>query len=234
MSNIYVGQFKDILKGYYKKQQEYNAKIEDNNKRFTPEYAEAENAKIREAQSIAYNKAKESIDDVFQTVKGLLANASFISGDNRTKHDYLFSNDSVYDLSADEVQSYVDMYAKNYDFLRMVNDWVIKHNEPTTEHPAGKYTSVCIITPSDMVHAYKKFGEGALSIVEKINNNGGIMKSPIEINTYDDERLVKDLLTIVGSGMDLIDYRAKNVPERAKHIFDHINLNGADPNFYAR
>ena len=51
MANIYVGSFKDIIKAYYKKQKAFNAKIADNNKRFSPEYAEQENKAVKEQQT---------------------------------------------------------------------------------------------------------------------------------------------------------------------------------------
>ncbi len=35
--NIYVGQYKDIVKNYYKKQREFNRLLAENNKRFSAE-----------------------------------------------------------------------------------------------------------------------------------------------------------------------------------------------------
>lgn len=254
MSNIYVGSFKDILKGYYKKQKELNAKIADNNKRFSPEYAEKENKLVREQQGQAYNEAKTSINEVFESVRGLLANANFVNVESLTADRLLFESNSGFDLSADEVQSYIERYEKNFTMLRLIKDWVAKNDTHTKEHPAGKYASIRIVMPVDMVQAYKKFAEGALSICDKIYNNGIIMQDPnysnnaifdadgqvkkekkeypLEIEAYGDEQFASELFAIVGNGMGLSDYKNKRVPDTAQHAFDDIKLTGADPNYY--
>lgn len=254
MANIYVGSFKDIIKGYYKKQKAFNAKIADNNKRFSPEYAEQENKAVKEQQTQAYNEAQASINEVFTTVRGLLANANFINVESLTADRMFFADDSGFDLSAEEVQGFVERYKDNFTMLRLIKDWIAKHDKTTKEHPVGKYASVNIITPVDMVQAYKKFGEGALAVCDKIYGNGIIMQDldysngsnpnaqgrtekkeyPLEIEYYGDENFARELFAVVGSGMGLSDYRTKRVPDTAKHAFDDIKLTGADANYYAR
>lgn len=254
MANIYVGSFKDIIKGYYKKQKAFNAKIADNNKRFSPEYAEKENKAVKEQQTQAYNEAQASINEVFTTVRGLLANANFINVESLTADRLFFADDSGFDLSAEEVQGFVERYKDNFTMLRLIKDWIAKHDKTTKEHPVGKYASVNIITPVDMVQAYKKFGEGALAVCDKIYGNGIIMQDldysngsnpnaqgrtekkeyPLEIEYYGDENFARELFAVVGSGMGLSDYRTKRVPDTAKHAFDDIKLTGADANYYAR
>lgn len=254
MSNIYVGSFKDIIKGYYKKQKAFNAKIADNNKRFSPEYAEKENKAVKEQQTQAYNEAQASINEVFTTVRGLLANANFINVESLTADRMFFADDSGFDLSAEEVQGFVERYKDNFTMLRLIKDWIAKHDKTTKEHPVGKYASVQIVTPMDMVQAYKKFGEGALAVCDKIYGNGVIMQDldysngsnpnaqgrtekkeyPLEIEYYGDENFARELFAIVGSGMGLSDYRTKRVPDTAKHAFDDIKLTGADANYYVR
>ena len=254
MSNIYVGSFKDIIKGYYKKQKAFNAKIADNNKRFSPEYAEKENKAVKEQQTQAYNEAQASINEVFTTVRGLLANANFINVESLTADRMFFADDSGFDLSAEEVQGFVERYKDNFTMLRLIKDWIAKHDKTTKEHPVGKYASVQIVTPMDMVQAYKKFGEGALAVCDKIYGNGIIMQDldysngsnpnaqgrtekkeyPLEIEYYGDENFASALFAIVGSGMGLSDFRTKRVPDTAKHAFDDIKLTGADANYYVR
>ncbi len=254
MANIYVGSFKDIIKGYYKKQKAFNAKIADNNKRFSPEYAEQENKTVKEQQTQAYNEAQASINEVFTTVRGLLANANFINVESLTADRMFFADDSGFDLSAEEVQGFVERYKDNFTMLRLIKDWIAKHDKTTKEHPVGKYASVHIIMPVDMVQAYKKFGEGALAVCDKIYGNGIIMQDldysngsnpnaqgrtekkeyPLEIEYYGDENFARELFAVVGSGMGLSDYRTKRVPDTAKHAFDDIKLTGADANYYAR
>ena len=242
MANFYVESFKDIIKGYYKKQKAFNAKIADNNKRFSPEYAEKENKAIKEQQTQAYNEAQASINEVFTTVRGLLANANFINVEALTADRMFFADASGFDLSAEEVQGFVERYKDNFTMLRLIKDWIAKHDKTTKEHPA------------DMVQAYKKFGEGALDVCDKIYGNGIIMQDldysngsnpnaqgrtekkeyPLEIEYYGDENFARELFAVVGSGMGLSDYRTKRVPDTAKHAFDDIKLTGADANYYAR
>ena len=254
MSNIYVGSFKDIIKDYYKKQKAFNEKIADNNKRFSPEYAEQENKTVKEQQTQAYNEAQASINEVFTTVRGLLANANFINVESLTADRMFFSDDSGFDLSPEEVQGFVERYKDNFTMLRLIKDWIAKHDKTTKEHPVGKYASVNIITPVDMVQAYKKFGEGALAVCDKIYGNGMIMQDldysngtnpnaqgrtekkeyPLEIEYYGDENFARELFAVVGSGMGLSDYRTKRVPDTAKHAFDDIKLTGTDANYYVQ
>ena len=138
--------------------------------------------------------------------------------------------------------------------LRLIKDWIAKPDKTTKEHPFGKYASVKIITPVDMVQAYKKFGEGALAVCDKIYGNGIIMQDldysngsnpnaqsrtekkeyPLEIEYYGDENFARELFAVVGSGMGLSDYRTKRVPDIARHAFDNFKLTGADANYYAR
>ena len=223
---------KDYLKGYYKKQKDFNAKIEENNKRFSPDYAITENKKVIEQKAQAYEEAKAKINEIFNTAKTLLINANWVNVENLTADRLFFSADSGFDLTAEDVQAFVEKYHDNATMLRLIQDWITKHDTSTPEHPVGKYASVKIILPVDKLRAYKKFGEGALSVIEKIYNDSLIMIDPIELDTFADERFAKDLFDIVGNGMELGDYKSKKIPETAKHIFDDIVLTGANASYY--
>ena len=243
--NIYVGQYKDIVKNYYKKQREFNRLIAENNKRFSAEYASKENKKIEEQQWKTYGETKASIEDVFRNVRELLASANFVNVESLTADRLLFDNNSSFDLSAEEVQSFVERYEGNYTMLRLIKDWVTKNSTPTKEYPVGKYAGIRIVLPADMVQVYKTFADSALSLVDKIYKNGIIMQEnvyngivyeanvdrqgkdgkseyPYEIDNFGDENFATDLFAVIGNGMKLSDYKTNRIPESAMHVFDSV------------
>lgn len=234
MANIYVGQMKDAVKSYYKRQQNFNAQIEENNKRYSPDYATKENAKIKDEQDKAYKEAEKNVNDVFLTVRGLLANANFVNVESLTADRMLFSNDSGFNLSVAEVQAFVERYSKNYTMLRLIADWIARNDIPTQDHPVGKYASVEIVLPVDILHAYKAFAEGALTLIDKIYNNDvvAIDGTASEIDSFGNELFASELFSIVGNGMELSDYKSMRVPETAKHAFDSVFIARANSNIY--
>ena len=224
MSNIYIGSFKDILKGYYEKQKKLNEEIESNNQRFAPEYAGKYNAEVKAKQAQAYSDARQSITEVFEQVKGYLANANFLNVESLTADRLIFADGSGFDLTPEDVQGYVERYQDNFTMLRLIRDWITKHNTPEEGHLFGKYEDIKIVLPADQLDVYKKFADSALHITDKIFTNGNIMQSPLEIEYYADPRMAGDMLATVGSGMGLSDYKNHRVPESVKHCFDNVRL----------
>lgn len=247
--NIYVSQFKDVLKGFYKKQAELNKQISANNEKYTKEYADEANSKLKEEQAQAYARAKANIVDIFNTVRGYLAIANFVNVEQLTADRLLFSADSSFDLSVDEVQSYVERYANNFTMLRLIKDWTEKQNsEHTDDNGVGKYASIYIIMPKDILDTYKVFAESALSVVDKVysgsitqvaDDNGTTATFdtytgkqmntakrdyPLEVEAYGDESFASELYVVVGDGMKLNEYKSSRVPETAKHAFDGVIL----------
>ena len=69
-------------------------------------------------------------------------------------------------------------------------------------------------------------------MVEKIHENKAIMyrdrvtNAPVEaleINDLADESLKQSQFSIIGSGMDLLEFKGNKVPSTARHTFDSIN-----------
>lgn len=229
MTNLFISMMKDYLNIYYKKQKEFNSKIDNNNKTFSPEYAEKENAKIREQQAKEYKETVADIKNIFDEVKSYLASANFIDVSSLTADRLLFDNNSGFDLSVEEVKAFAERYKDNNTMLRLIKDWVEKHNDITKEHPAGKYADVNIILPSDKIASYQKFGESAISICGKIYNNGLIMQNPLEIEYFDNEEYNKTLFDVIGNGNELKEYKGiKHIPDMARHIFDDVKLAGTE------
>ncbi len=222
--NIYIGAMQDVMHAYYKKLHEYNKQIADNNARFTAEYAKPENDKILEQKTKAYNEAKQKIIDIFKDVREMLACASFLNVESLTADRLFFEQNSGFSLSVAEVQAYVERYKNNYTMLRLISDWIAKQDKPA-------YSSISIILPKDILNAYKTFADGALSIVEKIHDEGRIMESPIELETFADDNWSHNLYDIVGSGLSLNEYKTKRVPNTAMHTFDDVTLK-SDPNYF--
>lgn len=241
MNNIFVGQMRDYLKLYFKKQTELNNKIEENTERFSPQYAEKENAKVREQQAKTYDEAIAGITEVFEDVRGLLANASWIGVESLTADRLFFENNSPFNLTVNEVKAFIERYnaSHNYIMLRMIKDWIDRNNVKTDKHPTGIYTDILvsdlIVLPEDILAIYKQFAEGAIAICNLIYRNTPIMQNPIEIETYADER-ADWMLEKIGNGLELKEYKARKlVPEAIAHRFDEIELSAeGNPHYYIK
>ena len=85
----------------------------------------------------------------------------------------------------------------------------------------GKYHDIKIILPADLLETYRKFGNSALSIADRIFTNE---TSENEVNLYADPGFAGDMLDDIGSGMNLSDYDNHEIPEIAKHCFDNVIL----------
>ena len=225
MANIYIGSYKDILKNYYEKQKKLNDEINTNNSTYAPKYADKYNDEVKVRQAQAYNEARQSIQAVFEQVRGYLANASFLNVESLTADRLLFADDSGFDLTPEDVKGYVERYQTNYTMLRLIKDWITKHNTVDEGRLTGKFDDIKITMPSDQLQIYKQFGESALRTIDKIYTNGNVMIDPVEIEYYADPSLAGDLLQTVGSGMGLSDYKTHRVPESAQHCFDNVKLN---------
>ena len=224
MNNIYIGSFKDILKGYYTKQKKLNEEIERNKQRFAPEYADKYNAEVKAKQAQAYNDARQSITDVFEQVRGFLANASFLNVESLTADRLIFADNSGFDLTPEDVRGYVERYQGNYTMLRLIRDWITKHKKPEDGQLFGKYHDIKIVLPADQLQVYKQFADSALRICDRIFTNGNVMSDPLEIECFADPRMAGTLLGAIGSGMELSDYKNHRVPESVKHSFDGVTL----------
>ena len=222
--NIYVSQMKDLLKSYYEKQKKYNAQIEENNKRFSREYAEKENEIVRQQQAKEYAHTQAMLNGIFNTARQFLAIASFPNVESLTADRNIF--ESGIDLSVQQVQAFVDRYTKPYNptMLAYIKSWIDKNNKTEKGQMFGKYDSIKIITPQEQLKVYKQFGDSAISIASKIYHNGNIMIQPLELDSYADESFGANLFSVIGDGMNLSNYRTARVPDSAKELFNDVSL----------
>lgn len=222
--NIYVSQMKDVLKSYYDKQKKYNDKIDENNKRFSEEYAKQENEIVKQQQAEEYAHTQAVINDIYNTARRYLAIASFPDVSHLTADRNIF--ESGIDLSVQQVQAFVDRYTKPYNptMLSYIKSWINRNDTKEKGQMFGKYDSVKIITPEEQVKAYKKFGDSALNIANKIYHNGNIMIQPLELDSFADEQFGASLFSVIGDGMTLADYKTAKVPDSAQNVFNDISL----------
>ena len=228
MANIFVSQIKDALKIYYNKQQKSNEQIEENNKRFSPEYAEKANAVVYANQEREYKHTVSVITDIYSRVRKHLAIASFPNVEQLTADRLIF--ESGIDLSVQAVQGYVDRYTQPYNptMLQYIQGWIDRQH--TAENSKiGKYSGVRIKTPKDQLLVYKKFAESGLRLAESIHNNTNIMREPIALDAYADENFGANLFAVIGDGMKLTDYKISKAPDSVSHVFDNVNLFDGTP-----
>lgn len=224
MKNLYVGQFKDVLKMFYEKQNTLIKEIKANYEKFSPEYAEQENAKVREKQAQAYAHALQSINSIFETVKASLANATFLNPESISQSTLvLFDDANSFNLTEEDIYSQIERHEGNFTMLRFIQNWIDRHNESGNDTLSGKYDSVKINMPYDILMAYKAFADSALSICDTIYTDD--LLNPAKVEYYADENFGESLYKIIGTGMNLSNYQNMIVPETVKHTFDNINLN---------
>ena len=215
MSNLYVGCFKDYLKIFYEKQKKLNAEIERNNRIYGMEYATFENAKIKAKQEQAYLEARQGIASTFEEVKGYLANATSLNGESVTADEKFFKDDSPFVLTTEDIRDRVEMYQNNFTMLRLIRDWITKHNED------DQFSGIQINLPSDCLTVYKTFANSALSVCDRIFTNS---ISDTEIEYWGDENFASDMYAVIGNGMSLSDYKNSIVSESVRHTFDDVKL----------
>ena len=216
MRNVYLKQYVNVLEAHYEKQKALNKQIEENNKKFSPEYAEKENKLVRAEQEKAFEEAIALITGIFDKVKELLAYGSFLNVEDLTADRIIF--ESGFELTAQDIKAYLERYADNYTMKRYIADWVKKQPKPE------QYGIVNFALPSDQVLVYKQFAEKAVYVAKCIYLNKPIMQDPIEIKTFDDPIMCADELAVIGTGEELAGFKNKRIPEAQLHIFDGVKL----------
>ncbi|MBQ6733556.1 MAG: hypothetical protein IJR00_01330 [Lachnospiraceae bacterium] len=230
MANIYVGQFKDVLKNYRVKELELQKQIDANNERFTQEYAEEANREIQAQQEQEYHNAVNLITKIYQNVRELISIASFPDVGMLTADRQIF--ESGIEMSVNTVRAFVERYEKPYNptMLQYIKAWIDRQHEAEAAKQSnrmtmrGKYDDIKITSPRERVEVYKKFADSAIAIADKIRNHDLVLLEPLEIEHFTDERLTGKLLDVIGGGIELSDFKLKRTPESAKHSFDDVTL----------
>lgn len=219
MPNIYVGQMKDIVKVFYRKNREYENQKQDNAMRYVADLRDEYNNEISKQQVNACNRAKQTIAEIYSDVRGKLGKCCFLDSE-RINSDRLLLESGI-PLSRDEVQMLVDKNRGNYTMLRLIQNYVNKHNENTSEYPMGQYADIHISLPEDSVSVYARFAQSAIDLIDSIYT-GTATEAMVE--GYADENFSADLFSIIGDGMNLNSQISPAAPNSLEHHFDSVNL----------
>lgn len=222
MANLIIGEFKDTLKNYFSKAEAINSKIEENLKKYSAEFAETENNKLKAQENESYMHAKNQINDIFINARDCLAYASISTVEELTGDRLLFDDSTGLDLSLDEVKLLVQKYKNNFTMLRLIKNWIEKHHTGMTDFATILHE---IHLPADHIEVYRKFGNSAISLIESIHNGN---LNPLFVQAYADEAFAKGLFDIIGDGMHLSDYKSRNIQPTVKQMYNDIKLNLGD------
>lgn len=220
MANIYVEQFKNIVKDYLTKAKEIQKQIAEYKKQFSVAYAEKAIKKVEEKRKQDYLSAKNSIINIFEELRTNLAIANFPNVEFLTDDRMFFTDNMAIRLTADEVKAYVERYNTNYTMLRLIKDWIEKNKG----EEMNDFLSIRIVLPTEKLNVYQQFAQSALSLVDTIYNAGVDTINTLPVDSYADEKFGKQLYDIIGNGKELSEYRTKQVPNSIKHSFDNITL----------
>ena len=221
MANIYIGQVKDLLRNFYNRTQSKRKEIEANNTRYSPEYAQTANTEIMEKMAIDYENVLNSINSIFVNVRGLLAKANFPNVEQLTADRLLFDKSGTLNLSAEDVQGFVERYRDNFTMSRLISDWIDAKRKETKSDEMNPYEAIRINTPADYLSVYQKIFNSASSLAERIYSDS-VTKT--ELDLFADEDFGRELFAVIGDGMNLNSYKTARVPESASHCFDNVNL----------
>ena len=202
----------------------YQAEIDDNNKRFSVEYAKKANEDVKNRARTDYESAKAKINDTYSAVRSLLGNASFLSAESLTADRMFFESGSGFDLTPEDINGFIQRYSGNTTMTRLIRDWVERKKAEAT--PAGgmsAFSNCKTILPADQLEVYKKFGNSALSVLDSVYSSpDDVTKATVD--SYANEDFGAPLFAIIGDGLGLSDYKSHRIPEQMSHTFDNMNL----------
>ena len=220
MSNIYVGQMKDAVKQYYRKYSELEKQKKENASRYVQELRDQYNAELTTKQADACNRAKQTIAEVYQDVRGKLGMLCFLDSEKLNSDRLLLESDIT--LSRDEIQMLIDKNAGNYTMLRLIESYVNRHNDINT-YPLGRFAGITIPLPEDSLAIYQKFAQSAINMCDDINNGSGAT-TEAAVEGFADEKFSGDLYQVIGDGMNLNTQISTSAPKSLEHKFDSENL----------
>lgn len=224
MGNVYVSQYKEALKGFHNRMRAYQAEIDDNNKRFSVEYAKKANEDVENRARTDYESTKAKINDTYSTVRSLLGRGMFLSAESLTADRMFFESNSGFDLTPDDVNGFIERYSGNTTMTRLIRDWVErKKTEGTSAGGVSDFSNCKTILPEDQLEVYKKFGNSALSILDTIYSSPNDMIKAF-VDSFANEDFGAPLFAIIGDGLNLNDYKNRRIPEYMTHYFDSITL----------
>ena len=217
MANIFVAQFRDAAKNFYNYAKKAEQEKAENDKTFNAQTAELKNSEIQAKLSVERERYKQLINQIYTEIRSSLARGNFPRAENFSLDKAFFDESVLIDLSAKEVQLFIEKHKNNPTMLRIIKDYIHRQK-------SGRYSmqSRSIHLPADKLEVYQRFAQSALDLVDKIYNDPSIDEN--YVNAYGDEQFSTSLFETIGSGMEIADYKSYNVPTGAEQVFDNITL----------
>lgn len=209
--NIYVGQWRDMLKMYHKKELALAASADDVIRKYTDEFQEFELAKVRAQSEQEYNHATEFIINSFLKVRESLSVANTIDPSKLTADKALFT-DGSFKLTRDEIQFFIDKYQENPTMLRLISDYIERQE-------GNEFEGLRINTSAEKLQVYQQFGNSCLDVMRRIHFDPKRV-SAFEVEHFGDPDFASELYSKIGTGMNLDSFKS------AYHnsCFDNVTL----------
>lgn len=217
MGNIFVGQFHDAIKNFYNYAKKAEQEKAENDKTFNTQTVELKNREIQAKLSAECERYKRLINEIFCEVRSSFAKSNFPQVESISLDRMFFDGSVPVDLSAKEMQLFIEKHKNNPTMLRIIKTFI--HGQK-----GNRYSTQLrfIHLPSDKLEVYRQFGQAALDLIDRIYSNPSIDVN--FVNAYADERFSASLFEVIGSGLELSDYKTFKTPAGAEKVFDNIVL----------
>ncbi len=216
MKNIYVTRYRDIIKDFHTKMNNVDNEMKSEIEKYSDDYKIEVIQKYEQKKQKLKNEAVQRIINLNNTVIDCLAVSSVPNVEQITADVKIFEN-SMMDLSPAEVDGFIDRYKNNPTMLRMIKKWLeTRHNADDWK---SDYSALYkkIVSPADMASVYKFYAESALGLINRIYDSPNI--SVTFIDSYGDETVGAELLSKIGDGLNITDYKNKKTYDSVSESF---------------
>lgn len=210
--NLYVSQWRDMLKLYHNKELALAASADSVIKMYTDEFQEYELGKIRAQSEAEYDRATEFVRNSFLKVREYLSNANTIDPTKLTADKALFT-DGNFKLNREEIQFFISKHKDNPTMLRLISDYLDTHGDNK------EYAGIHVNTSAEKLRVYQQFGNSCLDVMRRIHFDPRRV-SAYEVEHFADEDFASELYEKIGSGMNLDSFKSAH----HNSCFDAVNL----------
>ena len=214
MKNIFVEALRNVMTAYNDLLKLTNQKIEENNSRFSAEYAEKYNLELKEKKNQDYQDAVSMLNDIVVKIRELLAKANYPDSADFTSDTKFFEGVCI--LTDKEIEALGRKYADdgNFTMVRYIQNWTERNNR----------VEIKFSMPLDQMKSYLKLAESARFTIDGIHSEQKAHFIDLEIESFADPIMCKNELDTVGSGECLKKFENKEVPDMILHSFDNVAL----------
>lgn len=227
IKNLYVKKFKEACESYYTKALQLKKEMQRNVERYQPEVANEENEKLKQQLQNEYEKAKNSIISIFEDIRTCYSMGSYPNVESLTADRMFFDGTVPFSISENEMKAFVDRYneSSNFVMLRVIDKYIEERNAGRNVSE-WRYTNAknSIIMPEQCINTYKMFAEGALSMLNTINDSPETFSKQL-LDAYADDYYNAQNFAVIGTGSSISNFKSMRLPESAKHLYDSITVN---------